>query len=71
MRFPYHVNLRGSPAAASIERLARWWTSATKAERFALLQRTLNGEHGAPTLETLQLAAFIAEAEAGEVEEGQ
>lgn len=63
------VNLRGTPTA-SLERLARWWTSASPAERFALVTRAINGEKGSPTLGEVHLAAFLAEVAAGEVGEG-
>jgi hypothetical protein len=58
------------PFRFALERLARWWTSATQEERFALLRATLAGEKEAPRLGTLKLAIYLAEVEAGEVSEG-
>jgi hypothetical protein len=58
------------PSAASIERLARWWSGASQAERFALLQRTIKGDQEAPTFSELQVAIFLAEAAAGEIAVG-
>jgi hypothetical protein len=54
----------------SLDSIARWWTSATQEERFKALERSIKGESGAPPLETLQLAAYLAEVEAGEIGEG-
>jgi hypothetical protein len=53
-----------------IERIARWWTSASNEERFRLLQAACQGEKDAPPLRTLQLAIYLAEVEAGEVAQG-
>lgn len=53
--------------AASLEALARWWTSATKEERFELLRRSIHGEAEAPPLKVVQLAIYLAETAAGEV----
>lgn len=69
MRTP-HVDARRSPAAASVERLARYWTSATQAQRFETLHRSISGDKEAPDYATLKVAILIAEIEAGEVEEG-
>lgn len=55
---------------AELEWLARWWTSATQAQRFEALEASINGEAQAAPLETLRLAAFLSEATNGEVEEG-
>jgi hypothetical protein len=62
--------LDGRSFSAAIERLARWWTSATNAERFALWRAALEGEAQAPTLDALRVASYLAEVEAGEVTEG-
>ncbi len=54
-----------------LESIARWWTTATQEERYALLRAAIAGE--APnkaTLEEVRLAAYLAESEAGEVEAG-
>ena len=59
--------------AWNVEQLARWWTSATKEERFALLKRTIEAKtqtRDAPTLGEVRLAIYLAEVEAGEVSEG-
>lgn len=55
------------PRAASIESLARWWSSASKESRFALLKRTIEGDPQAPGLREVRLAIYLAEAEAGEI----
>lgn len=56
--------------AGRVELIARWWTSATQEARFALLKAAIEGEapHKA-TLEEVQYGAYLAEAEAGEIEE--
>jgi len=53
-----------------VERIAQWWTQASQETRFALLKAAIEGEapHKA-TLEEVQLAAFLAESAAGEIEE--
>jgi hypothetical protein len=55
---------------AAIERLARWWTSATQAERFALYEKAIHGEAHAPSLRQIGLAIYLAETEAGETRQG-
>lgn len=55
---------------AALERLARWWSSATQESRFALLERTIQGDREAPQLKDLQIAIYLAEVESGEVREG-
>jgi hypothetical protein len=64
-----HVNIRWS-SAAEIERLARYWTSAAPQERFRLLKASIEGHSEAPPIGQLQLAAILAEFEAGEAREG-
>ena len=59
--------VRPRSLAPSVECLARWWTSASQAERFYLLRQSIHGDPSAPPLRVIQIAAFIAEAEAGEV----
>lgn len=56
----------------SVVDVARWWTSASKEARFALLKRTIEDKAQAknPTLKELHLAIILAETEAGEVGEG-
>ena len=56
--------------AFELERLARWWTSASQEARFRLLKRSIEGEAEAPPLKTVQLAIYLAECEAGEVGQG-
>ena len=56
--------------SAAVVTLARWWTSASQAERFELLKRTIKGDTTAPSLQALQVAIYLAEVEAGEVGEG-
>lgn len=59
----------GRPSHA-VERLARWWTSASNEERFALLKSSLQGDENSPPYQTLQVAIYLSEVEAGEVSEG-
>jgi hypothetical protein len=54
----------------SVERLARWWTSASQAERFETLRRAIKGDKDAPTLKEVQIAIYLAEIEAGEADQG-
>jgi hypothetical protein len=61
------VPVRATPA---VERLARWWTSATQGERFETLRRSIKGDSEAPPLREIQLAIYLSEVEAGEVSEG-
>lgn len=63
-----HVGTRR--LSSPVEQLARWWTSATQAERFWLVNRAIKGDPEAPSLATLQIAIYLAEVEAGEVAEG-
>jgi hypothetical protein len=64
-----------------VEQLARWWTSASKEERWLLLRATIEGKKAfeadarrrppqTPTLSELHLAIYLSEAEAGETREG-
>jgi len=53
-----------------LERLARWWTSASQEERNALWLASAKGAPEAPCFEDLTLAIILAECEAGEVAEG-
>jgi hypothetical protein len=62
--------INGFRHVGALEHLARWWTSAAKEERFALLRATIHGDENAPPLETLQIAIYLAEVEAGEISEG-
>lgn len=62
--------LDGGMAHYRVISLARWWTSASQEERFALLRATIHGDPSSPPLETLRLAIIAAEIEAGEVGEG-
>jgi len=57
-------------SARNVERLARWWTSASQEERFALLRAAFKGDKEAPPLGIIQIASYLAEAAAGEVAEG-
>jgi len=54
-----------------VEQLARWWDSASQEERFRLLKLSLekNPPKDAPSLQTLQLAIYLAESEAGEIDQ--
>jgi hypothetical protein len=60
----------GRRVGHNLERIARWWTSASKEERFRLLKLSIEGEADAPPLKEVQLAIVLAETEAGEVSEG-
>jgi hypothetical protein len=59
----------GKPSAA-FDALVRWWSSATQEARYQLLTAAWKKDPNAPPLGTVQLAALIAESEAGEVGEG-
>jgi len=63
-------NVRAVRLSTPIERIARWWTSASAEERFALLRCSIHGDPSAPSRQTLSLAIYLAEATAGEVAEG-
>lgn len=52
----------------SVEQLARWWSSASKEERFAVCKSS--AQENRPPLEALRIAIILAETEAGEVTEG-
>lgn len=57
----------------SVVDIARWWTSATKEARFALLKRCIDERSpskGNPSLAEVRLAIILAETEAGEVSAG-
>jgi hypothetical protein len=54
--------------AGDVEKLARWWTSATQEARFELLRRST--KENSPPFQTLRLAIILSECEAGEVAEG-
>jgi hypothetical protein len=54
--------------SAPVEQLARWWTSASTEQRFEAWQKAC--QENRPPLATLRIAAILAEAQAGEVEEG-
>lgn len=58
------------PDAARIERIARWWNSASQEARYEAWGKAIQGDPGTPPLAELQLAVILAEAEAGQVEEG-
>lgn len=61
------LHVGGLRSAFSIERLARWWTSASQAERFALIRAAIHGDPEAPPLREVQLAIYLAETANGEV----
>jgi hypothetical protein len=54
---------------ASLERLCQWWTQAPQIERFECVKRSIHADPEAPPLKTLQLAIYLAEVEAGEVDQ--
>jgi hypothetical protein len=56
-----------------VVQFARWWSSATKAQRFEVCHRIFGQKEtqkGDPTLAEFRLAIFLAEANAGEIETG-
>lgn len=57
-------------AERRIDALARYWKSASKEARFALLRDTFHAPKTPHALRELQLAIYLAEAEAGEIGEG-
>jgi hypothetical protein len=60
----------GQRLGERLERLVRWWTTATKEARFALLLAASKKAPEAPQLHELFVAIYLAEAEAGEIEKG-
>lgn len=60
----------GSRLSRAVETLARWWTQAPQAQRFALVKASIEGHEGAPPYAQLQVAIYLAEIANGEVEEG-
>lgn len=54
--------------ARDVESLARWWSQASEETRYETLRASINGE--TPSLETLRIAIYLAEVEAGQVAEG-
>lgn len=69
MRNAYVQACRSVGAVASLERLCQWWTQAPQIERFECLQRSIKGDPEAPPLDKIQLAIYLAEVEAGEVDQ--
>lgn len=55
-----------APTPTALDQLARWWTAATQEARFELYTKAIKGDREAPTLRTLQIAIYLAEAEGGE-----
>lgn len=45
----------------SLARLARWWSTATQAEKLEAIKAAIRGDEQAPPLETLHIAALVAE----------
>lgn len=54
----------------SIERLARWWNSATAEARFKILLAASKKDPEAPSIALLNCAIIVAETAKGEVSEG-
>lgn len=54
----------------SLDGLARWWSSASKEARFALLLAASKKDPQAPSLEEVRIAALAAEWAAREISEG-
>lgn len=54
-------------AIRSIDELARWWTQASEEARYETLLRAT--KENSPPLGALRLAIYLAEAEAGKVEQ--
>lgn len=65
----HELGKRMGRLSVAVERLARWWTSASQAERFVLIQAAIRGAPSAPPFSDLQVAIFLAEAEAGEIDQ--
>lgn len=55
----------------AVIRLAKWWASATQAQRFEALKAAIRGEEKAPELRTIHLAIIAAEIEATAARERQ
>jgi len=55
----------------SFVRLARWWATATKAQRLEAVKASIRGDAQAPPLKTLHLAIIAAELEAEAARQGQ
>jgi len=70
MHGQFPVLARHARLPRAIDTLARYWTSATQAQRFALVKASLEGWEGAPPYRELQIAIYLSEVEAGEVAEG-
>jgi len=62
------VGQRVGRLAGNVEQFARWWTSASKEERFRALKASI--ETNTPPLQTVRFAIILAECEAGEISEG-
>jgi len=54
----------------SFARLARWWATATKGQRFEALKASIRGDTQAPPLQTLHLAIIAAELDAETARQG-
>lgn len=70
MRNAYVQASRSVGHVAALERLCQWWTQAPKEERFQCVKRSIEGDENAPPLKTLQVAIYLAECEAGEIDQG-
>lgn len=53
-----------------VERLAQWWSQASEESRFLLMRKAIDGPPSkeVPSLETVRLAAYLAESERAEIE---
>jgi len=70
VRNAYVLDKRMGGIRYALERLAQWWAQASQGERFALVKAAIEGDPQAPSLETVHLAAFLAETEQGTVDQG-
>ena len=56
---------------SSFVRLARWWSTATQAQKLEAVKASIRGDEEAPPLKTLHLAIIAAELEAEAARQGQ
>jgi hypothetical protein len=58
---------------SDVQRLAEWWTQATKENRWLLLRQVIEGppSREIPQLRTLHIAIYLSEAASGEIERSQ
>lgn len=57
-------DLNARQPRSSLVRLARWWSTATQAQKLEAVKASIRGDTQAPPLQTLHVAALLAETEA-------